>query len=1131
CYETRYIQEWKTETYYSCAPGWKDTNHNQECVIPICNPPCQNGGTCVSPNKCRCPDGFNGPDTSCTTLRCSHLLPCYPGTCISPNSCQCDDGFTGSGQSACLTMTKNKGMPFVSRSRVTLANVRRTDNTTKFSYSLDGTSAVKDTFWSNQKDFNYLSFEFNSIYIPPLLPYRPNYINDAQFGIVDGHITANITKIPRSGTDRDVAFQKVYKCPGIYDKNPNSSMVDCIITDNQFSVFIEHGDWLNVVFIANSGGFRKLVNFDYPNSIWNTQIYQGLTDQKEVEFKFDLYVPTHCSEPNNTVNCGADDVPLKIKNEFTKLPVNISWAGWKDDLSKMDRYHIEVFKLSPDPYGNLQEMTPLKPVHSEDVNHTHDGIYQYTYTPSEEGMFSVLLQAVDKANNSKIARRLFLYAPTSNISLNTRGDGRLYISSAESETGYMWQTTKAGQMTEISVEWKNHFINKFISEGRLLNKVNAYPIQFQDIQREGILQSSKFVFPGLDDNEGQRTVDEKPNKNGIVRFEAVISLSDGTNEPQKGWFEINGLAEKFTFNETLIDGRTVRMWLRAHDVLGNTISDKTEVHFDSSEPLMNNNSIISCNTDIDCICVLEKCFIKHQVLDLDNCWFMTSEEELDHANITIEVTVYNQAMLKTSFYLTVDKLNELRGLEHYSGPTNIRVAKSNYNGVRLEWDLPKTQSCYGRTEIVVILYMKDGSNKVYTVSRNTTFVDIIGLDPEKDYTVAFSLGYGEQTMGHVPFSFQTAAKEEPIPTAAIIGGVLAAVTIIGLLIAIFIVLLRRGRLEPVRRRLSRFTVRYRNTVKGQSNEAYGTNKYDDLYIYGGMKFDARQPWHMNRDDVVFESLLTSGRFANIYKASLKSSSKKRQQTVVAKTLKEGFTDKDKELMMAKINFTGTQVGNHPNVLKFIGAVIDDDAIGPFIVFEHCWNGPLKDYLETQRKNITVQLQENLFRFGLDICKGMEYLASKKIVHRRLAARNILLTIMYEVRISGFGPQNFEQDDNDGDSEKKERIPIKWMAPECMKSTAGATEKSDVWSYGVVLWEIFSLGESPFENIRSRDVPARLKKGERPSKPELCDDTWYGVMQRAWSIAPEKRPTFSEIREELDQLFVQSAGDDYYYYKR
>ncbi|KAK3603168.1 hypothetical protein CHS0354_043000 [Potamilus streckersoni] len=136
----------------------------------------------------------------------------------------------------------------------------------------------------------------------------------------------------------------------------------------------------------------------------------------------------------------------------------------------------------------------------------------------------------------------------------------------------------------------------------------------------------------------------------------------------------------------------------------------------------------------------------------------------------------------------------------------------------------------------------------------------------------------------------------------------------------------------------------------------------------------------------------------------------------------------------------------------------------------------------------MELQENLFRFGLAICSGMEYLSSRNIVHRRLAARNVLLTISNEVKITGFGPQNFEIDEGDGESGKKERIPIKWMAPECMESTAGATEKSDVWSYGVVLWEIFSLGHTPYPNIKSRDLPSRLRKGERLPKPEQCDET-------------------------------------------
>ncbi|KAK3600800.1 hypothetical protein CHS0354_020477 [Potamilus streckersoni] len=465
-----------------------------------------------------------------------------------------------------------------------------------------------------------------------------------------------------------------------------------------------------------------------------------------------------------------------------------------------------------------------------------------------------------------------------------------------------------------------------------------------------------------------------------------------------------------------------------------------------------------------------------------------------------------------------------------SGPTNIRVTESNAHSVRLEWDLPETESCYGRTDIVIVLYVHDVSTKVYTVSRNTKFIDMVGLEASLEYKVVFSLGYGEQRLGNMPYTFRTAEEDKSGTTGGIVGGVIAAVIIIALVI-IIIVLIRRGKLEPVRERLRPLTVRFRNTINGRSNNSYAKSIGDEMYIYGGMTFDESQAWHIGRNKVTLESLVKSGHFANIFKASVSYGSRN-QVRAVAKCLKDSYSARDKELMMAKINFTGTQLADHPNVLKFFGAVLDDNDIGPFMIYEYCENGNLRDYLESQRNNVTMELHENMFHFGLDTCKGMEFLVSRKIVHRRLAARNILLKSLNEVKIFGFGPQNFEvDDDGDVESGKKERIPIKWMAPECMDSTAGATEKSDVWSYGVVLWEIFSLGETPYPGIRSRDLPARLRKGERLPKPELCDDTWYGLMQRTWNKSQDKRPTFTEMKEELEQLFVQPAGDDLYYYKR
>ncbi|XP_052246351.1 tyrosine-protein kinase Fer-like [Dreissena polymorpha] len=189
------------------------------------------------------------------------------------------------------------------------------------------------------------------------------------------------------------------------------------------------------------------------------------------------------------------------------------------------------------------------------------------------------------------------------------------------------------------------------------------------------------------------------------------------------------------------------------------------------------------------------------------------------------------------------------------------------------------------------------------------------------------------------------------------------------------------------------------------------------------------------------------------------------------------------------------------------------------------------YLVQHKSNVTMEIQETLFRIGLDIAKGMEYLAGKGITHRRLAARNILSTFLNEVKIYGFGPQPEEEGDADAGSGMKERIPIKWMAPECMSSTKNADKESDVWSFGVASGKCFSLGETPYENVRSRDLPDRLKKNVRLQKPEQCDDVWYGVMTKCWDYQPKKHPTFAAIRNELDTMFVASPGDDYYYYTR
>ncbi|XP_062579108.1 megakaryocyte-associated tyrosine-protein kinase-like [Saccostrea cucullata] len=204
-----------------------------------------------------------------------------------------------------------------------------------------------------------------------------------------------------------------------------------------------------------------------------------------------------------------------------------------------------------------------------------------------------------------------------------------------------------------------------------------------------------------------------------------------------------------------------------------------------------------------------------------------------------------------------------------------------------------------------------------------------------------------------------------------------------------------------------------------------------------------------------------------------------------------------------------------------------------MVLEYCEKGQLRDWLLQQKNASTVDTVELLFRIVYGIAKGMRYLETKKLVHRRLAARNVLLTGELEPKIYGFGPEPPQQQRNDSDgdvtSDEKERIPVKWTAPECLMSMKNASTKSDVWSFGIVLWEVFSLGETPYPGIRSRDVQTHVKNGHRMTKPEFANEFYHGIMRSCWNSKPKQRPSFKDISTDIGKTFNNAPSDEFYYY--
>uniref|UniRef100_A0A8D0C969 Tyrosine-protein kinase n=1 Tax=Scleropages formosus TaxID=113540 RepID=A0A8D0C969_SCLFO len=171
-------------------------------------------------------------------------------------------------------------------------------------------------------------------------------------------------------------------------------------------------------------------------------------------------------------------------------------------------------------------------------------------------------------------------------------------------------------------------------------------------------------------------------------------------------------------------------------------------------------------------------------------------------------------------------------------------------------------------------------------------------------------------------------------------------------------------------------------------------------------------------------------------------------------------------------------------------------------------GNLVNFLRTRGRSVIDTGQ--LLRFALDVCAGMEYLESKKLVHRDLAARNILVSSDNVAKISDFGLAQTNPKTSDN-----VKLPVKWTAPEALKKEKFST-RSDVWSYGVLLWETFSYGRQPYPKMSLKEVKEKVEQGYRMEAPENCPTRIYALMRTCWEMDPGKRPSFHKLREKLER---------------
>ncbi|XP_038571593.1 ephrin type-B receptor 3-like isoform X9 [Micropterus salmoides] len=485
-----------------------------------------------------------------------------------------------------------------------------------------------------------------------------------------------------------------------------------------------------------------------------------------------------------------------------------------------------------------------------------------------------------------------------------------------------------------------------------------------------------------------------------------------------------------------------------------------------------------------------------------------------HTQYSFEIQAVNGVSNKSPYTPQFSTVNITTNQAAPSAVPTVHLMAATASTMSLSW-LPPEKPNGIILDYEIKYHEKDqGEAIAHTMTAQRSNARIEGLKPGTPYVVQVRArtvaGYGRYSS---PADFSTNLQNDPPKSwqeqlPLIVGSATATLVFIIAVVVIAIVCLRKQRNGS----------ESEYTEKLQQYITPGMKVYIDPFTYEDPNEAVREfAKEIDVSCVKIEEVIGAGEFGEVCRGRLKLPGR-REIIVAIKTLKVGYTDRQRRDFLSEASIMGQF--DHPNIIRLEGVVTKSRPV--MIVTEFMENGALDSFLRLNDGQFTVIQLVGMLR---GIAAGMKYLSDMNYVHRDLAARNILVNSNLVCKVSDFGLSRFLEDDATDPTYTSSlggKIPIRWTAPEAI-AYRKFTSASDVWSYGIVMWEVMSYGERPYWDMSNQDVINAVEQDYRLPPPMDCPTALHQLMLDCWVKERNLRPKFAQIVATLDKLIRNAAS--------